>query len=500
MNDKEFILAIDIGTGATKAIAFDVDLGIFSMVRKHYPILVPQKGWSEQEPGVIWAAVLQAMREIVSSLPNGSHVLGISFSSQMYSVLAVNSQGEARSHSLTWSDTRGAKIAQEIRRLPEARQIYQNTGDPIDAIYPLTKILWLQRNCVLPSDVRFISIKEYVLYQLTRQFIVDWSVASASGLFNVKTQQWDEAALSLLHITPAHLSEPVSPRFIFRGLDRQVARQIGVPTDTPLIIGGGDGPLASLGVGAFSPEVAAVNVGSSAAARLIVNEPWIDPDGKLYTQMADEDRWVVGGVVSSGGVVFEWFVNRFLAETTDLTPKERSEWEGMYIAADQWAAEVPPGAEGMLFIPYLGGEQCPGWNPDTRGAFWGLDFRHQRGHLVRAVLEGITFSIYRVLERIQDMLALQFDEVRVTGGLTSSTTWLQIAADVFGYPIAVPDTTEGSARGAAILALLALGVKSNLEDLTEQFRWKNRVLPRLDVHNLYRNHYERFLNLLTCAQ
>lgn len=498
MREKEFILTLDIGTGATKAVAFDTDLRPVSIVRRHYPILVPQRGWSEQEPGVIWNAVLEAMREIISALPNGSHVLGISFSSQMYSILAVNSQGEALTHSLTWSDTRGAKIAQEIRRLPQAQQIYQNSGDPIDAIYPLTKILWLQRNLELPAGVRFISIKEYVLYRLTGQFVVDWSVASASGLFNVKTRRWDETALSLLHITPAQLSEPVSPRHIVPGLDGEVARQVGLPVETPLIIGGGDGPLASLGVGACTPTVLAVNVGSSAAARLIVGEPWIDPDGKLYTQIADENLWVVGGIVSSGGIVYDWFLRNCMAKSAEF---DAGTWlEEIHGNAERWASAVPAGADGVIFVPYLAGEQCPGWQPETRGAFWGLDFRHQQGHLTRAVLEGITFSIYRIIERIQTTLALQFDEVRVSGGLTSSAVWLQIAADVFGYPIAVPDTTEGSARGAAVLALLALGVYSTLEELTRRFDREKRVLPQTDLLPLYREQYKRFLNLLQCSR
>jgi gluconokinase len=497
MDRNEYILAVDIGTGATKAVAFDRDLRLVSIARKHYPILVMQKGWSEQEPEVIWGAVLGAMRELVATLPEGSHILGVVFSSQMYNILAVDATGNALTNSLTWSDTRGASIAREVRNHPEAHNIFQRTGDPIDTIYPLIKILWMRRNLDLPAGVRFISIKDYVIHKFTGQYVVDWSMASASGMFDVRNHRWDENALALLHITPAQLSEPVSPRQIFEHFDREVARQIGLPANTPLIIGGGDGPLASIGVGACTDRVLAVNVGSSAAARLIVTEPWIDPGEKLYTQIADVDRWVVGGVVSSGGIVYEWFLNQYLTKSIQGEPVAGLD---IHAEAERAAAETPPGANGMIFIPYLGGEQCPGWAPETRGAFWGLDFRHRRGDMIRAVLEGITYSIYRIIERIQSNHPAPFDEVRVSGGLTSSALWLQIAADVFGYPVVATATSEGSARGAAALALLALGMRANLDDFTDRFDEKSRVLPRSEFHLLYQQQYEKFIKLLDCSR
>ncbi len=498
MEQNEYILAVDIGTGATKAVAFDNDLRVASIARKHYPILVVQKGWSEQEPEVIWGAVLGAMRELVSSLPEGSHILGVAFSAQMYNILAVDSGGNPLTNSLTWSDTRGASIAREVRNHPETYEIFRSTGDPIDAIYPLIKIMWMRRNLDLPADVRFISIKDYVVHKFTGQYVVDWSMASASGMFDVTNHRWDEKALALAQISPAQLSEPVSPRRIFWRIDGEVARQIGLPADTPLIIGGGDGPLASIGMGACSDRVLAVNVGSSAAARLIVSEPWVDPEEKLYTQIADVDRWVVGGVVSSGGIVYEWFLNQYLPKSTQGEPIPGL--DNVHAEAERAAADTPPGANGIIFIPYLAGEQSPGWAPETRGAFWGLDFRHQRGDMVRAVLEGITYSIYRIIERIQSNFTTPFEEVRVSGGLTSSALWLQIAADMFGYPVVVPATSEGSARGAAALAWLALGLRASPDDFADHFDEKIRLLPREEFHGLYRQQYEKFLKLLACSR
>jgi gluconokinase len=494
MSVSDFILSIDIGTSATKALLFDADVNQVAVARKHYPIHTPHRGWIEQEPEVVFNAVLGAVRGITNSLPEDSRLLGVAFSSQLYSILAVDADGRALTNSLTWSDTRSAEIAQAISQHPEAQGIYQRTGCPIDAIYPLAKIQWLKENVELPENTRFISIKEYVIFRLIGQWVADWSIASATGLFDIKEHHWDETALSLLGITPANLSELVPPRHIFTKWNKEIIELIGLPPDTPLIIGGGDGPLASVGVGAYSSDTLAVNVGTSAAARLIISEAKVDPEGRLWTYVVDEDLWVIGGIVSSGGIVYDWALKNFFSGIDEA--EDDSSAKRVHEHADRLASAVPPGAENLIFIPYLGGEQCPVWRPHTRGSFFGLDFRHNRGHLVRAVLEGITRSIYRISESIQSMLNSQFNEIRVTGGLTASALWLQIAADMFGTPIVVPESAEGSARGAAMLAIISLGLRSGIEDFADLMVARKRIDSREEIHAYYKEQYQTFQKLL----
>lgn len=498
MSVRDFILSVDIGTSATKAVLFDTDAKQLAMVRKHHPILAPNRGWSEQDPEVIFNAVLEAIRETAKSLPEGGRILGVSFSSQLSSILAVDMDGQPITNSLTWFDIRSAEIAQSISQIPEAQGIYRRTGCPIDAIYPLAKIQWMKENLTLPENARFISIKEYVISRLMRRFVVDWSVASATGLFDIKKHHWDDTALSLLNMTPANLSEPVPPRHILTEWDEEAIDLIGLPPEAPLVIGGGDGPLASLGVGAYNSDTLAVNVGSSAAARSVIPEARTDPEGRLWTYIIDEGLWVIGGIVSSGGIVYDWFLNNFLAgiEETENGGSTRQVHE----YADRLASAVPPGAEGLIFIPYLRGEQSPVWNPHTRGSFFGLDFRHKRGHLARAVLEGITRSIYRVSETIKSLLHSEFSEIRVTGGLTASPLWVQIAADMFGSPIVVPESAEGSARGAAILATIALGLRSDIKDFADSMVIRERVTPREETHVYYQEQYQAFQRVLDYAR
>jgi len=495
MSESDLILAVDIGTGATKAVLFDASLKQVALVRRHYPIHVPNKSWSEQEPEAIYQGVLEAIRAALQACPPGRAVRGLSISAQLYSILAVTADGKPLTNSIPWSDTRSAEQAARLRQNPQADGIRQRTGCPIDSVYPRSKIQWIKEHISLPENVRFISIKEYVVHRLTGQFLADWSMASATGLFDINNKTWDAAALDQLGIAAENLSELVSTRTVL-DICEEARQNAGIPPGLPLIIGGGDGPLASLGVGAVGTNGLAVNVGTSAAARAVICQPRIDPAGQLWTYLIDDGLWVTGGMVSSGGIVLEWFLeNFFLAQAIETGGFSDS----LYSQVDRLAGDAPAGAEGLLFIPYLSGAQCPDWSPETRGGFIGLDLKHRRGHISRAVLEGITRSIFRISEAIQGLLARQFQEIYVTGGLTASTVWLQIAADMFGASVIVPETSEGSARGAAMLAMIALGMKSGLDDFEGLSVARKRVDPNMSAHGYYQEQYLRFLHALQQA-
>lgn len=496
MAPEAAILAVDIGTSATKVVLFGEDARQLAVVRRHYPVLSPQGGWSEQDPRVITRAVLDGMAQALRTLPVGLHLAGVAFSSQLYSVLAVTADGRPLSHSLTWSDTRSARFAASLQQEPSAQEIYRRTGCPIDAIYPLSKIRWLTEVQGLPHDARFVSIKEYVIFQLTGEWIVDWSVASATGLFDIHTLEWNTNALAAAGIDAGRLSTPVSTRQRVTLWRSDVAKQINVPPGTPIIVGGGDGPMASIGVGSLQSGALAINVGTSAAARMLVREPFIDPHGRLWTYVADEGLWVLGGIVSSGGIVYEWALRTFLggyydAEANGLAARS---------LAERLAAQVPAGADNLIFAPYLSGEQCPAWNPGTRGAFFGADLRHGQGHFMRAVLEGITRSIFLIGESIERALGARPQSIRTTGGVSMSPLWLQIAADMFGTPIAVPETTEGSARGAAVLGLLALGYRDSIDDFPILTVAQQHIQPDAKAQAVYRRQYDRFRTVLEFAR
>jgi gluconokinase len=410
MNSNEFILSVDIGTSATKAVLYGTDARSVAVIRKTNPILVPRGGWSEQDPQEVFKMVAEAIREAAAEIPKGSKLLALTFSAQIYSVLAIDSSGDPLTNSLTWFDTRSAQDAQLLRGHPAAKDIHLRTGSPVDAIYPLAKIHWIKRNVDLPPDARFISIKEYIISRLVNHYVVDWSTASSTGFFDVHSCQWDEPALSMLSISPQNLSQPVSPRQVFTQWRQDIPAWLGIPPETPLVMGGADGPLASLGVGAYNPNTLAVNVGTSAAARLLIRQPVCDPHGRLWTFVVDEGLWVTGGIVSSGGYVLEWFLNNFFA---DLEENWRMKGIARHMHRREAGWKCTAGAEGLHFIPYLE-EQCPAWDPNTR-RFYGLDFSHGRQHFARRYIGRHCFFDLRVAECIRSTFDIQLKGLRDWG-------------------------------------------------------------------------------------
>jgi gluconokinase len=452
MHGRGNVLAVDIGTSATKAVLFDGDARILAMDRQPYPVLTPRGDWAEQDPDRVCAAVMRAMGAVYRDRPAGIGVDAVAFSAQWYSIMPVGGDDRPLSNYLTWSDRRSAACADQLRRVDGAQRLFQITGCPLDAIYPLSKILWLKAQELDRPPVRFISIKEYVFRRLFGEYVVDWSMASPSGLFDIRARRWSGEALAAAGISERHLSPLVSPRTVLRRWTPEAVSATGIPQGTPCVIGGGDGALASIGAGAIGEGLAAVNVGTSAAARCLVRQPLQDYAGRLWTYLVDEGWWVIGGIVSSGGIVYDWFAR-------EMAPGGSG--ADLHAEIDRLAGTVAPGAEDLLFLPYLSGEQCPVWDPETSGAFVGLTHRHGRGHLARAVLEGMTGSLARVIATIREAVG-PITEARVTGGLIHSATWLQIAADMFDARISVPTSAEGSALGAAMLAWVALGAESDL--------------------------------------
>ncbi len=495
------VLAVDVGTSATKALLFDRDLNQKALCRAHNRVLNQTRAMNEQDPEALLHGVLEAMAEVLRTMQPSDRLAGVVFSSQMYSVLAIDGAGTPLTNSLTWLDHRAAEIASDLQTHPLAHQISDTTGCPIDSVFPLSKIIWLKEHGRVPGTARFISIKDYILYRLTGRLLTDWTIGSSSGLMDIRQNKWDSDALSLAKLEPVNLPALASPDTVLVEWLPAVAEMVRVPAGTPIILGSGDGPLASVGIGALSPEILAINVGTSAAVRSIIGTPERDPRNGLYTQVLDAHHWVMGGMTRSGGIVHEWFLEQFCSSMTHdglpvVTQEDRE-------TAEELAASIPPGSDGLMFIPYLSGEQSPGWHPNLRGAFVGLTLKHSRAHMARSVLEGITRSLYRIadaFEAVPFFQDLQFREIRVTGGLTASPLWVQIAADVFNLPVVVPEVVEGSARGAAILAWSALS-ELDATDYLRPFPIKSYTEPNGHAHQQYQEQfYEENWDLLRDAR
>lgn len=481
------VLALDIGTGSARALLIDASGDVRAEVKSPIRTRHPRPGWDEQDPDEVVDAVVGVLRSALAQAVQAGGIAALSFSSQMYSVLATNVAGDPLTMSMPWSDTRAAAEAERIRSADGSLGLVRVTGCPIQPVYPLAKIRWLKANVALPDDALFVSIKDYVLWRLTGLLRADRSSASATGMLDISGGHWSERALEIAGLTRANLPPLDSPRALIEPGASSLLRDLGLPEGTPVVLGAGDAALSSVGSGAVTPETLAVNIGTSAAARRMIEQPFTDPGGRLWTYIADEGRWVTGGIIGSAGMAYDWVLD--LALGGDLT-------EETYGLAEALICSVNPGSDGLTFLPYVSGEQSPSWRPSARGAFVGIGLQHERRHLVRAAVEGLAFALQRVRLSIEETGSGSIDEVTVTGGLCRSASIRQIIADVFGLPVVVPRGHEGSAMGAAILAWLALGAVPDLETAGRlALTGRPRILPSSEAHAIYQGRFEEFVSL-----
>ncbi|MFT3704596.1 MAG: gluconokinase [Agriterribacter sp.] len=460
-----YYLGIDIGTTSVKAVAFSQEGRIIAKENIGYELYHPQPGWSEQNPQEILQATISSITSILSKLNNAPAF--ISFSAAMHSLLAVDEQGTALSPCIIWADNRAAAIAEKLRSSPAGQLFYQDTGVPVHAMSPLCKLLWLKENdqALFSSAYKFIGIKEYILFHLTNKFIVDTSIASATGLLNLTSLQWHQPVLDYIGISSEQLPQIAAPLFTVYSNEQSTYLK-GIP----LIIGASDGALANVGSDATADDTVAVTIGTSTAVRRILPYIYTDEQMRTFCYHLSDQQYVVGGGGNSGAVILQWL--------KDTVLKTSQSYEALFAAAEN----IPAGSEGLLFLPYLLGERAPIWNAYAKGVFFGIDIRHTQAHFVRAVMEGIIYSVYSIGEIL--LKQKDINTIYATGGFTQSAAWVQMLSDMFNKTVIVSAAAESSALGAVKLGLEALQItQSRSAEMTAVYK------PNEANHIIY---YERF--------
>ncbi|MBK9016501.1 MAG: gluconokinase [Saprospiraceae bacterium] len=446
-------IGLDIGTSSTKAVAFDGLGRSLGEVTKHYPTLSPRPGWQEQEPERVIRAALSAVKQLVANL--GQPPTCIALSAAMHSLIAVDDKGQPLTRSILWSDNRAADIAAQLKGTTLGKDIYRHTGTPIHPMSPLPKIAWLRQNepVLFLKTHQFLGIKEYLIYRLFGQFFTDQSIASATGLFDAERLDWHGPALDFAGITAAQLPQHVTPFFILKNLKKSFARYLGIPLETPWVIGASDGCLANLGAGALSPGEAVLSIGTSGALRITTPQPVYDPGERIFNYLllppieGSPASYVTGGASNNGAVVYDWFCRRFFGMSPSAKGMER------HRAAMQ---QVPFGCDGLRFLPHLHGERAPLWDASATGSFQGIRPGHTLAHFHRAVLEGILLNMKLIGDVLEEVTGT-FHEIYANGGFTRMEFWVQMAADIFGKKVLTFENEGGPALGAALVGMRALG-------------------------------------------
>jgi gluconokinase len=483
----DVVIGIDTGTTSTKAVAAGLDAELRAQAGVHYPLSVPGPGRAELDPEQLRNAAVKALVDVAGQCrERGDRVIAVSLSAFLHAVVPMDAAGRPLGPLVTWADGRAGAQSEEIVAAGLAKKLQARTGTPVHPMAPLSKLAWWKANDpeTLRKTPRWGGVKELVLSGLAdASYTVDLSVASGTGLYDIHAGSWDPEAMDIAGVRPDQLATvvPTTERLRLRS---DVAAAARLPEDTPLIIGAADGPLANLGVGATPAGVAAVSLGTSGALRTIVGAPTADAAGRLFCYALTEDRWAIGGAVNNAGSVVRWAGQSFAAGFA-RPAAEGEDADERDAALLMEAAGAPPGSDGLLCLPYLLGERAPWWRPGMRGAYIGLRREHGRPHLVRAAVEGVC----QQLALVRDSFAAEnfpVTEVRATGGAVASDLWVGILAAALDLPVAVAETPEGTAIGACLLGLHALGELPDLDEAAALIDIAPPTVPDPENAELYR--------------
>lgn len=475
------LIGVDVGTSGTRALAVTTDGELVAEATRAHELLTPRPGWSEQDPGQWWEATRAVLAEVAAAA--GDEVVGLGLTGQMHGSVFLDAAGAVIRPALLWNDQRTAAECDDITRRVGEERLLELAGNPALTGFQAPKIVWLARH-EPDAYARVASVllpKDYVRLKLTGERATDASDAAGTLLLDVRSRDWSGEILDALEIPRAWMPAVYEGPEVTGTLLDGVADDLGLPRGLPVAAGGGDNAAAAVGVGVVREGALSSSIGTSGVIFAHRDAFAPDPSGRVHAFChAVPGAWHLMSVTLSAGGSLSWW---------------RDVVGGEFDALVGEAAAVEPGSEGLVFLPYLTGERTPHLDPEARGGFVGLTVRHGRGHLTRAVMEGVAFSMRDGLE-IMRGLGTPDDDVRAVGGGARSPLWLQLQADVYGRPIRRTVIDEGPAYGAALLAGVAADAFAGVEEAADRVRLRAEVAePDPERARRYDELYELYTSL-----
>jgi len=454
-----YVVGIDASTTATKAVLVDEAGQVAGIASSEYGFEVPRPGWTEQSPELWWDGAVAAVRQVLaSSGVGGDAVASVGLTGQMHGLVLLDAADRVLRPAILWNDQRTADACDEIREAVGPQRLIEITGNTALTGFTAPKLVWVrdQEPEVWARVEHVLLPKDFVRLRLTGDHALDKTDGAGTLLFDLGARDWSPEVLAALRIDPAWLPPTFEGPVATGVVSAAAAEATGLRAGTPVVAGGGDQAANAVGVGAVAPGVVALSLGTSGVIFATTDRPLRDPAGQVHAFChAVPGRWHMMTVMLSAAGSLRWFRDA-------LAPGEDF---GALVAA---AAEVAPGSDGLLFLPYLTGERSPHPDPQARGAFVGLSVGHDRRHMTRAVLEGVAFGLRDGLDQMTAAGMPAPAQVRASGGGTASPLWRQILADVLGAELATVSTTEGAAYGAALLGAVGAGWFDSVEDATRE--------------------------------
>ncbi|NDJ77284.1 MAG: xylulokinase [Chloroflexi bacterium] len=481
----QYLLGLDVSTTGSKALLIDETGAVVASHTTPHDLSQPFPLWSEQNPADWWSGMVRSIRAVLNQIDDPGAIVGIGLTGQMHGLVCLDAAGTVLRPAMLWNDQRTGAECDTITQTIGAERLIQLTGNQALTGFTAPKILWVREHepDVYGQIAHILLPKDYIRFMLTGEYKTDLAGAAGTSLLNVAERRWSEDVLRELVIPAAWLPEVHEGPQVTGVVSAEGAALTGLRAGTPVVGGGGDQAAQATGVGAVEPGIVALTVGTSGVVFAPLASYAYEPDGRLHAFChAVPGQWHFMGVMLSAAGSLQWYRDT-------LAPDEN-----FGVLTDE-AQDVPPGCEGLVFLPYLTGERTPHPDPLARGAFVGLTARHTRSHLTRAVLEGVAFGLRDSFELIKSSAAGVVNEVRLSGGGAKSPVWRQILADVLGESLVVAEAIEGAAYGAALLAGVGGGVWPDVPTAARQtVKLGERINPG-DAASAYEPVYQLYRDL-----
>ncbi len=489
------MLGVDVGTTGVKALAVRPDGSIAAESFSGYEISSPRAKWAEQNPADWWDAFCVATRQPIEKGVEPGEIAAVGLSGQMHTSVFLDENGRVIRPAIMWCDVRTTKQCEEINERVGFELLRDEASNPALEGFTAPKVLWLREN--EPENygkLRHLLIaKDYIRYKLTGELATDVSDAAGTILFNVGERKWSEKILSALDIDLEIMPRVVGSHEVSGRITRAAAEATGLREGTPVVGGGADNACAAVGAGIIEEGTLQSSIGSSGVVLAALSEHRVDERMRLHCMNhAVPDRWYLMGVMLTAGLSLKWFKDNLCRVEIERAQAGRID---VYDLLSDMASSAAPGAGELLFLPYLSGERTPHADSDARGMFVGLNLRHTKAHMVRAVMEGVAFGLRDSLELVRE-LGVDVGEIVLAGGGAKSPLWRQIQADVFGQKVCTLSVTDAAPFGAALLAGVGAGVFSSCAEAAKAtVRKSSETIPISENVELYKRLYSIYREL-----
>lgn len=485
-----YVIGVDIGTSGTKTVLFDENGNSVASYLVEYPLYQPKIGWAEQDPEDWWNATHTSIKAVIDkSGVNPDDIKGVGLSGQMHGLVLLDENGKVLRKSIIWCDQRTVEEADDLTKKIGRDHLIEITGNPALTGFTAAKILWVQKNEpeVYAKTAKILLPKDYIRYMLTGEYATEVSDASGMQLMDIKNRCWSDEILEKLNIDKNLLGKMYESCEVTGTVHKAAAELTGLEVGTIVVGGAGDQAAGAVGNGIVKPGIVSSTIGTSGVVFAHMDNIQIDKEGRIHTLChAVPGKWHVMGCTQGAGLSLKWYRDNFCHAEMDAA-------DGMgvdpYYLMDQQAAKIAPGCEGLMYLPYLMGERSPHNDPNAKGVFFGLSAKHTKYDMLRAVMEGVAYSLSDCLEVVKEM-GIDASEVRASGGGGKSKLWRQMQADMFGCDINTINVSEGPALGVALLAAVGAGIYSSVPEACEAtIKVKETMKPIAENVETYKKYF-----------